>query len=589
MKKAYKVKKTNASKVDKNVSTNDLSSPSKKGKNTKINNKNQKKSVGVNAKKEEVKDNLTILKEKTALLISNLNKIKLDVDIERNNSIQDTNILNEQIKEINNEINRLTVDNKYLTNILYSFQKKLDKEINRNIIHKSRHKSIGNEKIEDKLNKNIKLREKMILNSKKNLKLIKKEKKLLENEIKGNDAPDTKDNLEKKLEEIKKIKEDKIKEIEELKSIKNDHNKICAKKLSELLRQYDVIKNEYEYETKKAENKKLNTKIIINKKNKVKKSSKILNNDNKNNESYSEQNKNDNSKSKDKFNEKNKIKISKTKNIFDYYFKQVNENKKRKENNLEFKNIGFLSDDYINLNSPVKSVSNNNFNTNETNNSIKLRKKLNNSNINNKNNNNYESIRTLFTKSEKTFLSKLIPDNCLDNYENRFNSLINENLNIRTKINENLKLNNINKNNNILKIESSELQNNVNMRKQTNLNLKRSEFNKKKREIIEKIKLNQLNVKNIENILNQKNNDYNRLLKEFKNIYSNIQNGTLTLKEGEHLTQENILAMDKWGMRGSNNTSFDEINEDVDYANISEYENEENDDKNNEEENVIEN
>ena len=589
MKKAYKVKKTNASKVDKNVSTNDLSSSSKKGKNTKINNKNQKKSVGVNAKKEEVKDNLTILKEKTALLISNLNKIKLDVDIERNNTIQDTNILNEQIKEINNEINRLTVDNKYLTNILYSFQKKLDKEINRNIIHKSRHKSIGNEKIEDKLNKNIKLREKMILNSKKNLKLIKKEKKLLENEIKGNDAPDTKDNLEKKLEEIKKIKEDKIKEIEELKSIKNDHNKICAKKLSELLRQYDVIKNEYEYETKKAENKKLNTEIIINKKNKVKKSSKILNNDNKNNESYSEQNKNDNSKSKDKFNEKNKIKISKTKNIFDYYFKQVNENKKRKENNLEFKNIGFLSDDYINLNSPVKSVSNNNFNTNETNNSIKLRKKLNNSNINNKNNNNYESIRTLFTKSEKTFLSKLIPDNCLDNYENRFNSLINENLNIRTKINENLKLNNINKNNNILKIESSELQNNVNMRKQTNLNLKRSEFNKKKREIIEKIKLNQLNVKNIDNILNQKNNDYNRLLKEFKNIYSNIQNGTLTLKEGEHLTQENILAMDKWGMRGSNNTSFDEINEDVDYANISEYENEENDDKNNEEENVIEN
>ena len=589
MKKAYKVKKTNTSKVDKNVSTNDLSSSSKKGKNTKINNKNQKKSVGVNAKKEEVKDNLTILKEKTALLISNLNKIKLDVDIERNNTIQDTNILNEQIKEINNEINRLTVDNKYLTNILYSFQKKLDKEINQNIIHKSRHKSIGNEKIEDKLNKNIKLREKMILNSKKNLKLIKKEKKLLENEIKGNDAPDTKDNLEKKLEEIKKIKEDKIKEIEELKSIKNDHNKICAKKLSELLRQYDVIKNEYEYETKKAENKKLNTEIIINKKNKVKKSSKILNNDNKNNESYSEQNKNDNSKSKDKFNEKNKIKISKTKNIFDYYFKQVNENKKRKENNLEFKNIGFLSDDYINLNSPVKSVSNNNFNTNETNNSIKLRKKLNNSNINNKNNNNCESIRTLFTKSEKTFLSKLIPDNCLDNYENRFNSLINENLNIRTKINENLKLNNINKNNNILKIESSELQNNVNMRKQTNLNLKRSEFNKKKREIIEKIKLNQLNVKNIDNILNQKNNDYNRLLKEFKNIYSNIQNGTLTLKEGEHLTQENILAMDKWGMRGSNNTSFDEINEDVDYANISEYENEENDDKNNEEENVIEN
>ena len=584
MKKTYKVKKINSSKVDKNISTNDIlnsskNKSSKNGKNTKSNNnKNQKKSIGVNAKKEEVKDHLTLLKEKTALLISNLNKIKLDVDIERNNSIQDSNILNEQIKEINNEINRLNVDNKYLTNVLYSFQKKLDTEINQNIIHKSRHKSLGNEKIEDKLNKNIKLREKMILNSKKNLKLIKKEKKLLENELKGNDAPDTKENLEKKLEEIKKIKENKIKEVEELKSMKNDHNKVCAKKLSELLRQYDVIKNEYEYEAKKAENKKLDTEKIINKKNNIKKTSKILNNDNKNNDSNSEQNKS---------NKKNKIKISKTKNIFNYYFKQINENKKRKENNLAFKDIAFLSDDYINLNSPVKSVSNNNFNTSESNNSIKIKKRLNNNNVNN--NNNYESIRTLFTKSEKNFLSKLIPDNCLDNYENKFNSLVSENLNIKTKINENLKLNNINKNNNLLKLENSELQNNVNMRKQTNLNLKRSEYNQKKREIIEKIKFNQLNMKNIDNILNKKNNDYNRLLKEFKNIYSNIQNGTLTLKEGEHLTQENILAMDKWGMRGSNNTSFDEINEDVDYANISEYEHEENDDNHNEEENKIEN
>ena len=73
-------------------------------------------------------------------------------------------------------------------------------------------------------------------------------------------------------------------------------------------------------------------------------------------------------------------------------------------------------------------------------------------------------------------------------------------------------------------------------------------------------------MKNIENILNKKIDDNNKLIKEFKNIYSNIQNGTLTLKEGEHLTQENILAMDKWGMRGSNNTSFDGISENVDYA-----------------------
>jgi hypothetical protein len=54
--------------------------------------------------------------------------------------------------------------------------------------------------------------------------------------------------------------------------------------------------------------------------------------------------------------------------------------------------------------------------------------KLNHSTINNKDNNNYRN-NTLFTKSEKSFLSKLIPDNYLDNYENKFNSLINENKN----------------------------------------------------------------------------------------------------------------------------------------------------------------
>ena len=56
----------------------------------------------------------------------------------------------------------------------------------------------------------------------------------------------TQDKIQKKkLEEVKIIHNNKIKEIDELKSIKNEHNKICAKKLSELLRQYDLIKTEY--------------------------------------------------------------------------------------------------------------------------------------------------------------------------------------------------------------------------------------------------------------------------------------------------------------------------------------------------------
>ena len=122
MKKTYKVKKSNAPKTDKQVSTNDQanSSKNKLGKNGKNSKKNMKsaKTQANTVKKEVIKDNLTLLKEKTASLESDLSKMKLNIDIERNNSIQDTNNLNEKIKQANNEINRLIVDNKYLTNSL---------------------------------------------------------------------------------------------------------------------------------------------------------------------------------------------------------------------------------------------------------------------------------------------------------------------------------------------------------------------------------------------------------------------------------------------------------------------------------------
>ncbi len=86
-------------------------------------------------------------------------------------------------------------------------------------------------------------------------------------------------------------------------------------------------------------------------------------------------------------------------------------------------------------------------------------------------------------------------------------------------------------------------------------------------------------------IFNKKNNEFNKLLKEYKKIYENIRNGQLVLKKGVQLTRENIEAIDKYGMRGSNNTSFDGINEDVDYANVSDNENEEGENDNDNEEN----
>ena len=570
MNKAQKVKKANTSKSNKKTSTNERSNSNKKKKKN-TNKKNENEQI-VQTIKQEIKDKLTLLKEKTESLRVNLDQIKKDIDLERNNSIQDAHDLNERIKEVNNEMNRLSVDNRYLTNSFSSLEKRLVKEINQNLIKRGRK---GNKNdIEERLNKNIKLKEKMILNNKTNLQLIKNEIDYLEEEVEENEAPDRKEKLEKMLEELRTTQNKKKKEIEELKTMKTEHNKICTKRLRELLKQYDRIKSDLEFERKIN-----NNNLIRNSANQSLKTMKTDLNDNNQNINPEQQN-----NRVLNFKKKNNKNNSKTKNIFNYYFKQLSENKKRKEY-LSFKDYAILNENNASSYHYVNSASNlMNHNTNDSNNSIIINVKLNNSNFNNNNSkNNSVSNRTLFTKSEKSFLSKLIPDNCLDNYENKYNSLVNENLNIKTRMNENLKQKKTNKTNNILKLEYSEMQNNIIHRKKLILNTKLNEYNKKKRDIIEKIKLNEKYMKYNEIIFNNKNHENNKLVKDYKKIYEDIKAGKLVLKKGAILTQANIQAMDKWGMRGSNNTSFDEINEDVDYANVSEYDNEENEENNNEE------
>ena len=141
MKKEYKLKQSN---INKNFSSNESKMKISSGENQ--NNKSPNKNKTKNSKKEkkvqetqtqtgeEQKDNLTILKQKNS-------KLESDIDIERNNSIQESNNLNLKISEINNEINRLRLDNKFLTNNLYSMQKKLETKINQSMHTKMRNKS----------------------------------------------------------------------------------------------------------------------------------------------------------------------------------------------------------------------------------------------------------------------------------------------------------------------------------------------------------------------------------------------------------------------------------------------------------------
>ena len=202
-------------------------------------------------------------------------------------------------------------------------------------------------------------------------------------------------------------------------------------------------------------------------------------------------------------------------------------------------------------------------NTNEQNNNNSIMyMKLNNSSIQNRN-------HELFTKSEKLMLSNLIPNKFLDNYEQKFDLLRNENNNLKIKMNDSASKKKISKENNILKLENNNLQNNILNKQKIFLNLKVNDYQRKKKEINNKIKENQKNIEYYQILYKKKNKEFNILLREYKRIYNDIKNGKLYLKKGAQLNEKNIQAMHKYGMDESDNTSFNG-NDDVDNINYSE-------------------
>ena len=590
MKKTYKKIKSTAPTSDKKLSTSDKNN--KPSMQIKISSTKENQKFNEKESKEELTISFTITKDNIIDLESNLNKLKTEIDIERNNSMKDATELNKKLKELNNDINRLENNNKYLTNNINN-QKKLIRNY-KNALNVKKNSEKDNNI--DKLNKKIKLNQNMISNNKLNLKLLKKEKNFLEKEIKENDIPEQKENLEKQLEDIFNSEKDIKKEIEKLIIIKNEHNIVCKRKEKEHNKKIEIIKREIEFEQKKKEiydkfindqiqnnNKKnlnkINNITDVNISNDVNKSNDILNIQ-KNNSPDIKNKKylNKNIFNKNNSNNNNGI----TKNIFNYYLRQFNENKnKKRQENYELKRL---------LNSNISPNDMRSFSSlnNETNtNDILNIKSINNKNNSNKKNQNIN--RTLFTKSEKALLLKLIPDKCLDNYENKYDLIMKENLSLQSKLNDKIKLKTIKKQNNLIKLENSELIKNVYYKQKLKLDTEINKSNKKKFEINDKIKKNKKLLDYYDSIFNQKKSEYTKLLNNYKNIYEQIKKGNLMLKKGAQLTQDNILCMDKYGKNNGDNSSINDINDDFEQGKISdnfeESENNENIDENENENN----
>ena len=576
MKKTFK-------KIKSTISTSDKKSPNNQSdinSAMEINLSNQNNNTEKN-----IKNINFISKETLALSEENINKLKNNIDNERNNTIKDLNDLNMKLNELNKEINRLDVDNKYLNNNINSYKKNLKlKNNNKNYIEKN------NNNIE-KLNKKIKLNENMILNNRHNLKLLKKEKKLLEKEIKENDAPETLENLQKQLDEILKKEDEAKKEIEKLIIIKNEHEIVCSRKQKEYTKKIEIIKSEIYFEQKKKDIfDKINNQKILNINNRNKSNLKnntditIEDNINKNNEIlYFNSEKKVQNNNKNIFNKNN----SATKNIFNYYLRQFkeNKNKKRKEK-IEIKDI-LNSNINNNLqNNEIKAFSSINYNKNSLNNNADI---LNIKSINNKKNNK-ESNRALFTPSEKELLLKLIPNKILDNYEQKFDVIKKENLSLQTQLNDRIRLKTLTKQNNLIKLENSELINNVFHKNKLKLDVQKNTTNKKIHELKEKINHDKKLFQYYDLLYIRKKNILNKYLKKYRNIYGNIKNGNLILKKGAQLTQDNIICLDIYGKGEEGNTSFEEADNENDNGQFSENcDNYEDEGVNYENENEIEN
>ena len=342
MKKTYKKIKSNNHTSDKITSTNDpKTGPSMLIKISSANNKNN----------EESKNTSKITNQNINELETLINKLKSDIDLEKNNSMKNLNELNAQLKLLNNEINSLELNNKNLTNKINNAKKRKTKEnFNKNL---KKGNSI------DKLNKKIKLKENMISNNKCNLRLLKKEKIFLQKEIDENVNPDQIENLQKNLEDIFKSENDVKKEIEKLNIIKNEHEITCKRRQKEYNKKIEIIRREIEFEQKKKDIfDKINNDKKINNNNK---NTSKLNNITDSNISPNLYRNNDLPKTESE--KKEKISIHKNiflknnndkKNIFNYYLKQFNENKnKKRRENHELKRL---------LNSNINSNNLNDFN-----------------------------------------------------------------------------------------------------------------------------------------------------------------------------------------------------------------------------------
>ena len=196
----------------------------------------------------EKKQKILILQEKTAELEQQLNNLKTQYETEKNENLEIIKNKNIELNKKIEECQKVTKENKKLVIKLKGLEGELNEKYNK-FINQNLYKKIKtNIKTEKNIQKDINVAEKEIENVKKMAEVYKKEKQKYENLM--NDQLES--NKINDLNEINKEINQLISENEKLKLIKLEHSK-CKKNILDLTSKLNIANNELEFETKKKD------------------------------------------------------------------------------------------------------------------------------------------------------------------------------------------------------------------------------------------------------------------------------------------------------------------------------------------------
>ena len=474
----------------------------------------------------ESEEHLFIAMKETENLKNKLKAKKEELEKNKKKDENDLLTINQSIKDKSSTLENVSNNTKKLLNSLNLLNKEINEGYNKvkifQAVNKIKINYLNDLKTKDK--KKANQGKKIILLNNKIIDKYKIQKEKLKKIIE--EDKDMKANsLREKLEELTKYEKDLTKEVENLRIIKKNHEKKCIQTNEELKIILERIKKEYDDEINLKNN---NIKTIsyqrkdsyptiqslpkiINAKNLVLQTSE--------NKPILENKINNNIVIKQETNTKNYRSLT---NIFgENYFmeKDLKELKDKIKNDMKLK-----------LNKKLKGYI--------TSYSEQKKKKKIKESRNEK--------QDLFTKLEKEMLSKIIPKECLNIYQEKFKTIEKERLQIEEKIHLNKAKKKTNEEKSQLIYITEKKDTNL-IKKNIELNSKIINMKKKMNIIINELKSTQRELNNINEKYNLKKGENDKLINHWTEFNNDINNKKITVKKGETISENELDDINRWG------------------------------------------